>query len=83
MIQDLKEDLDVDRIKRASPAVTTRSKVKEAKQQIAEEVNEGELCWLPLHVHHLHCALYGHQEDLRTGSWCQNIYDININCRLW
>ena len=42
MIQDLKEDLDVDRIKRASPAVTTRSKVKEAKQQIVEEVNEGD-----------------------------------------
>ena len=32
MKKDLKEDFDVDRIKRASPAVTTRSKVKEANR---------------------------------------------------
>ena len=32
----------MDRVKRASPAVTSRYKVEEATQQIAEEVNEGE-----------------------------------------
>jgi hypothetical protein len=40
MIKDLKEQLDVIKAKRVSPAGTARSKVEEAKQQLVEEVNE-------------------------------------------
>ena len=40
MVKDLKEELDVDRVKRVSPAVTARSEVEEVTQQIVEEVNE-------------------------------------------
>ena len=39
MVKDLKEELDVDRVKRASSAVTARSEVEEVTQQIIKEVN--------------------------------------------
>ena len=42
MVKDLKEELDVDKATRVSPAGTARPKVEEAKEQIVEEVNEGD-----------------------------------------
>ena len=50
MVKDLKEELDVDKATRVSPAGTARPKVEEAKEQIVEEVNEGDLAspaWTP------------------------------------
>jgi hypothetical protein len=42
MVKYMKEELDVEKASRVSPAGTARAEVEEAKEQIVEEVNEGD-----------------------------------------
>ena len=52
MIKDLKEELDVDKVKRASSSYSPASSAKSG------HAADRQLSWLPLHGHHLPKALH-------------------------